>query len=1697
MTSSVHDRRRWDGRRAILLSLALFAVMAGSSLDVSACQAFGGVIDGFVDPIPPSQVQIDGNCTIRNFPASNPLTTNFSFFTQPGQTQERWLIVFDNVVHTGQMSCNSVLGHKIWFTNGSSTTIQEDCQNLLIPVEKIEKDNPPGPPVVSVGVPFTWTLTIPVLFDPATETVIQLDGSPNDLHGITVVDDLNETGVDLTYLGHVAYWLDDNTPVPLTFSNVGGVLTFDNIPIVDAGRQFVVELTVVLEDTPTNASGTQFVNTARWSFGRLIEGIFYEPLPGEWGISEPLTIAAPELVVTKTGPATMNLAEWGEFVLDVHNAGLSEAWDTTLRDLLPDGPTGGMCDLAPEILSARVFAADGVTPVPGKGPLVEGADYTVTWAGAPTCRLEIVTTTANASIEADERMVIRYRTQLDGDTQDGVPLTNVAGAIRWFNGDDGVSDRIVYDRVLTDGTVGTADHQDAHTVNADLTGFFFEKTVANLASGANPATTAAPGDTLRYTLRFRTTDDSLTNFSIVDEPDALNVSPVFVPGTLSLVTVPAGADTSGTSAIGGAAGTGVIDVRNLSTPTGGEVVIEFDITLAATIPDGTIATNQASLFDSGGSLVAPSDDPFVNGAASPDVAGDEDPTRITIVSSPAFEVQKISADLTGDPAVLLAGETLRYTITVRNVGDAEAVDAVLRDAVPVNTSYVPGSTTLNGAPVADIGGLSPLVNGMPINTPADPTPGTMPADPAAVATITFDVIVDPGVLDGTIISNQGFVSAVQGGVVDQPSDDPTTPIADDPTQDVVGNLPLIYAEKSVQLFGDLGTPGIVDPGDVLRYTIVVQNSAAIDATGIVLTDNVPADTSYVADTTLLDGTPYGQPDGGVFPLIAGVSIGTLAANSAATVQFDLRVAAGTPTGTVISNQATVSSTELPDVLTDGDGDPTTGPEPTVVVVGDVQQLAITKQVAVVGGGPAVPGAELEYLVRVTNIGAVPALGVVITDDLDAPQPGQLAYVPGSATMNGATAGVSFSGSTITADYASARGELAPGEVVTLRFRTILDPGLVQGTTVTNTGVVTWNNPIRNASASVSFVVGGIPGVSTVNGSVWHDANFDDVRDAGERRLGGWSVELYRDGVRVLTVPTDVDGDWRIVGLDPNQGTGIAYEVRFLAPGAGPSSAALGDADSAFTDGMHRISDIVVPPDATLQGLNLPIDPNGVVYNSLSRVPVPGVTLTLLDAGSGTPLPGACFDDPAQQGQVTLPDGYYKFDLNFGDSACPSGAEYLLDVRAPASSGTFVGASQIIPPTSGAATAAFVVPTCPGSIDDTVPATAQFCEVQPSEFAPGAAVPPRTTGTNYHLRLMFDGTRAPGSSQIFNNHVPVDPVLGGTLALTKTSPLRTVTRGQQVPYRIVLNNLSGSLLTDADVVDTIPPGFVYVEGSALLDGVPAEPTVLGRELRWNGLTIAGLETRTFDLLLTVGAGVGDGSFVNRVTVVNAFSGTQISGEATATVRVVPDPTFDCTDVIGRVFDDVDRNGIQDEGELGIAGVRVVTPRGLRATTDEHGRYHITCAIVPNENRGSTFVLKLDDRTLPSGFRLTTDAVQVKRATRGKALRIAFGATIHRVVGIDLSDAAFEPDATEVRVQWRPRIERLLDELRKAPSLLRLSYVADTEELRLVERRMEAIHRRVTEAWEASGTPYPLTIEPEIFWRLGGPPERSVVRSKGGR
>jgi uncharacterized repeat protein (TIGR01451 family) len=348
-------------------------------------------------------------------------------------------------------------------------------------------------------------------------------------------------------------------------------------------------------------------------------------------------------------------------------------------------------------------------------PLVEGTDFVTAFAGDPACTLTITMQSAAAAVPPDNRLIVSYQTELDVDTPAGSVLTNVAAATQWFSTDTAGAGAIgatrTYSRVLTDGTTSVLDHEDAHTVNSIAPVIAIQKRVVNLTTGQDPGSDAQPGDTLRYSILIRNTSPyGVPDFSFVDELDALNVTPAFAAGSLNLVTFPAGAVTTATSASGGANGTGLVDISNLSLGVAGSatdtVLIEFDVTLAPVITSGTLVLNQGHLLAIG--LDLPTDDPNVNGVDDPAIPGGEDPTQTLISSAPQFEVFKTSQDVTGDPGILLSGDTLRYSITVKNVGSENAINASLRDQVPANTTYVAGSTRLNGVAVADLtGGVPP------------------------------------------------------------------------------------------------------------------------------------------------------------------------------------------------------------------------------------------------------------------------------------------------------------------------------------------------------------------------------------------------------------------------------------------------------------------------------------------------------------------------------------------------------------------------------------------------------------------------------------------------------------------------------------------------------------------------------------------------------------------------------------------------------------------------------------------------------------------------------------------------------------------------------------------------------------------------------------------------------------------------------
>lgn len=1477
-----------------------------------------------------------------------------------------------------------------------------------------------------------------------------------------------------------AYGPGNGVTEPLQASVDGGnVLTLtsgtdpDGLDI-PAGQVAVIDVTVRHNDSGGGNAGDTYTNSASYTWERLENGT--DDLTGGPPVGHSIDVIEPNLVVNKAGDATIDRTG-ASFTITAENTGEATAHDVIITDVLPPE----MRDTQPVIDNVQVTGPGGTRA------LGQGSDYLVSWDGA-TGRLVLTFESPNAALAgasppgSGETLQIDYTGFLDVDTPDGVTLDNVAGATRWAtqDGSGGVfpPDTRVYAPALTNGTPGTADAQDDHSIDV-------EAPIIDVLKSVDRAT-ALPGQVLTYTITVNNTGSGDGLVDIVDDLGALDTDDVYVPGSLTIVTPPASFGTNATDAGGGTAGKGLVDFRDVVVPAGGSATVVFSVDSRPVVSDGDHAVNQGRITVAGFSGNTPTDDP-ATGAA-------DDPTQTVFGAQPDVHVEKVDRDVTGDPNVLVVGDTLEYTITVTNVGTENVINTVLTDAVPGNTTYVPGSTTLNGNPIADVGGSgnprTPLEDGLTINDAAS-GPGVIGAMNGAAATIVFRVTVDDGLLQGTVLSNQATLTAEGSGsgtVPTVPSDDPDTPIVGDPTQSIVGAAPLVDVQKSVSSSTDPVLSGPPTSSE-LTYTITISNNGTAPATGTVLTDEVPAGTAYVGGSTELNGVAVPDATGGTAPFTSaagGLPVSssdlvppgalptatqaTLSAGESATVTFHVTVNSGLSDGTVISNQGTVRSDRQPDEPTDADGNDENGDQPTTVIVGGQPRLSIAKEVFVVGGGTVAPDGLLDYVVRVENVGPVDATGVTITDDLDAPVPGQLAYIPGSGRLDGVAGPVTFADPVLTANV----GTLAAGDTTVLRFRVRVDASLAAGTSISNTARVTANGGV-DETGSVAIDVGGAPGVANLNGRVWLDDNLDDAFDAAdERPLQGWRVAVSFNGNTIGAVDSANDGTFALRGLAP----GGDYTLTFTYPG---QTTTFGDtAPTLGMAGRQVITAIAPVPGANVVGEDMPVTANGTVYESVARTPVGGATLHLLDTATGQAVAAGCFDDSTQQGQVTPNNGLYLFELNFSDPSCPAPGDYLLQVTPPAN-GYGPAPSRIIPPTTDGTTAPYDVSTC---ANDAIPPgpPGDLCQAQPQDTPPPTSVPVGS-GTRYYLNLTFSG--GGNAAQMHNHHVPLDPELGDAVALTKTTPMVNVVRGQLVPYTITATNRLGGPLTDSVIVDTIPPGFKYVEGSATVAGTKEEPDVDGRQLVWQNITLPNDEPLQVKVILVVGGGVGEGEYVNRARVRNASIGAPASREASATVRVVPDPTFDCTDVIGKVYDDRNANGHQDDGEPGLPGVRLTTVRGLLIRTDAYGRYHVTCAAVPDRDRGSNFIIKLDERTLPSGYRTTTENPRVVRATRGKMVRANFGATIHRVVRLDLAGPAFVPAKTALRPEWRGKLEPLFKQLDKGPSVLRISYLGDTESQALAQARLDAIADRIQSRWSERDGAYDLRIETELFWRRGRP------------
>ncbi|HEV3162579.1 MAG TPA: hypothetical protein VGZ22_00965 [Isosphaeraceae bacterium] len=282
--------------------------------------------------------------------------------------------------------------------------------------------------------------------------------------------------------------------------------------------------------------------------------------------------------------------------------------------------------------------------------------------------------------------------------------------------------------------------------------------------------------------------------------------------------------------------------------------------------------------------------------------------------------------LTGaGPASVFVGSDVTYTFTVTNDGASGATGVKLTDTLPAGVTFISAT-----------GGVTP-VGGV-----LDFAIGNL----AVGATTSVDVVVAPNAA-GTLI-NQASVSANET--------DPT-PADNSATQTTI--VAAVAASADLALSGS--APGSVTLGNNVTYSLTVTNGGPSDATGVTLTDTLPAGASFVSAT------------GGVTP-VGGVLTFPLGKLSAETSTTATVVVAPTAAGTLI-NQASVSGNETDPTPADNSATQTT----------IVAAVAASADLALSGSAPGsvTLGNNVKYSLTVTNGGPSDATGVTLTDSLPA------------------------------------------------------------------------------------------------------------------------------------------------------------------------------------------------------------------------------------------------------------------------------------------------------------------------------------------------------------------------------------------------------------------------------------------------------------------------------------------------------------------------------------------------------------------------------------------------------------------------------------------------------------------------------------------------------------------------------------------
>ncbi len=568
------------------------------------------------------------------------------------------------------------------------------------------------------------------------------------------------------------------------------------------------------------------------------------------------------------------------------------------------------------------------------------------------------------------------------------------------------------------------------------------------------------------------------------------------------------------------------------------------------------------------------------------------------------------------------GETHIYTVTVSNPGNHQIDNAVVTDSLPAALNGASWTCAASGGAVCDQASGSGDVS-----TTVDLAPGSS-------VIFTIDGTIDPSARGA--LSNTATV-ALAAGLLEDPN------LADNTATDDTALVPSI--DLSI-VKSDDADPVIA--GTALVYTLDVANGGPSDATGVEVTDTLPAGVSFVS------ASPGCAESAGVVTC----SVGDLAAMASTSMVVAVNV--DPETRGTISNTASISGVE-----TDSDSGNDSDSEDTVVEASADLDLAKEAPVSVTRGD------TFDVSLTVTNLGQSDAFDVVLDDP-----------TPQGLTFNNATA-------PCDGGFPCDLDTLEAGASATITVNLTIPADYVGPDPITNTASVSAETPdpvSGNNLAATTTAVDRTPEADLV------------VAKSGPPTVAPgsaitWSVTVTNDGPDEAT-------DAELVDTIP-AGLVFASASAGCSEAAGVVTCALGDlaADESATvaitatvpvdyagadpiENTASASSAVVDPDDTNDSdsastalgadtMDLSISKTAPATAELNDTIT--YTLTVINDGPATAV-GVTASDvlPAEVAFVSASagcaEGGGQVDCDFGDLAAGASASATIDVEVIAASG---------------------------------------------------------------------------------------------------------------------------------------------------------------------------------------------------------------------------------------------------------------------------------------------------------------------------------------------------------------------------------------------------------------------------------------------